>query len=120
MKLTCLDLQHRSLLYAYRSKLAHESREPTLSFDAKVNLHPFYNSASLVSESGIIKDEWHLVYPVGFLATLCRKGIEALKIHCLKESKNPYESFRFGSFLLDSLNDLGQHPVVVPFSAGER
>lgn len=105
------DLQHRSLLYAYRSKLSHESREPSLGFDSSVQVRPFYNSVQTPPPSSLV--EWHLVYPSGFLAALCRTGIEALKTYCLKKGHDPYDSFRFGHHLLDSLNDPA-HPVITP------
>ncbi len=118
LSLTWADFQHRSLLYAYRSKLTHESREPTLGFDTALDLSPFYESVQPLPPIGEqYLTEWHLVYPSGFLVGLCHTGIEALKAHCLGQSKDPYESFRFGQFLLDCLNDTDRYPIRFPFSS---
>lgn len=94
--------QHRNLLYKYRSKLSHESREPNYSFEAKNDQGPYYEPVSIGKSRNI---EWNLAYPSAFLASTCRKGIEGLKIWLLAESKDPYEQFLFGRFLIEELND---------------
>lgn len=104
--------QHRNLLYAYRSKLSHESREPTMSFEETSDLSPFYESVQALGSSII---EWHLVYPSGFLVTLCRTGTENLKEWLLQERKDPYKQFQFGHYLVDKLND-PDVLVCTPFS----
>lgn len=75
LDLTWPSLQHRSLLYAYRSKLSHESREPSLSFGSMFGFMPHYNSVQVANDP----IEWHLTYPPVFLASLCRSGVESLK-----------------------------------------
>jgi len=95
-------LQHRDLLYSYRSKLSHESRQPTLSFEEPADQRPYYES---VERLGNPFTEWHLVYPSGFLAAACRTGIERLKVWLMAESKDPYKQFLFGRFLIEKLND---------------
>ena len=96
------DLQHRNLLYSYRSKLSHESRHPTISFEEPSDQQPYYESVQRLGNSNT---EWHLVYPCAFLASACRTGIEGLKTWLMAESKDPYEQFLFGRFLIEKLND---------------
>ncbi len=94
--------QHRKLLYAYRSKLSHESREPTISFEKERDLNPFYESVEMEGSAMV---EWHLVYPSNFLMQLCQTGIENLKKWLLAEKKDPYKQIQFGHYLIDKLND---------------
>jgi len=104
-------LQHRRLLYAYRSKLSHESRQPTASSENPSDRFPIYEDLGEPE-----KPEWHLVYPVGFLADLCRTGIQNLKAWLVSEARNPYEQFLFGRFLIEKLNDSEvqvRHPFVL-------
>lgn len=96
------ELQHRGLLYSYRSKLSHESREPTISFEETTDQRPYYES---VENHGSTNTVWHLVYPAAFLAATCRAGIEGIKTWLLTESKDPYQQILFGRFLVDSLNE---------------
>jgi hypothetical protein len=95
-------LQHRSLLYSYRSKLTHESREVTCSFEDGSERCPFYES---VENPSIPHADWHIVYPSTFLQTQCRSGIDGLKDWLQANSKDPYQQFSFGRFLIDKIND---------------
>jgi hypothetical protein len=108
-------LQHRNLLYAYRSKLSHESREQTMSFETPSDVRPYYESVHDDERPIDTQEiEWHLVYPSLFLAATCRTGIEALKVWLLAESVDPYHQFVFGHYLVGKLNDPGA-PVRNPF-----
>lgn len=92
------DLQHRNLLYAYRSKLSHESRAPTVSFEHFSDQRPFYESVSSMKGR---YTSWNLVYPTGFLRASCHTGLESLKRWLFTETKDPYLQFMFGRFLID-------------------
>lgn len=115
LRLRWAALQHRNLLYAYRSKLSHESREATMSFEAADDVIPYYES---VRDGEVALDsqetEWHLVYPSAFLAAACRSGIEGLKTWLLENSINPYGQFLFGHYLVEDLNQ-STIPVHAPF-----
>ena len=100
-----MDLQHRSLLYSYRSKLVHEAREPTSGVEGPLADEPFYESVGRLCADQVVVQEWHLVYPSEFLHKLCATTLENLKSHMEAERKDPYESFQFGCYLLDVLNE---------------
>lgn len=102
LNLELKHLQHRNLVYGYRSKLSHEYREPTVSFENPSDTQPFYESMGI---RGNQFTEWQLVYPESFLMSSGRTGIERLKDWLLAESKDPYEQFPFGRFLIEKLND---------------
>jgi len=108
-------LQHRSLLYAYRSKLTHESRESSMSFETPADVRPYYES---VNDGDISADaqetEWHLVYPSPFLAATCRTGIDSLKAWLLENLVDPYGQFVFGRYLVEEFND-ASIPIKTPF-----
>jgi hypothetical protein len=106
LKLDWTHLQHRKLLYSYRSKLSHESREATFSFEDSTEPRPFYEH---------VGNDWNLVYPFGFLAATCHAGIEALRVWLITECKDPYEQFKFGHFLVKQLND-PKYTVINPFN----
>lgn len=95
-------LQHRKLLYSYRSKLSHESRQPTVSFEQSSDQLPYYESVQNLSGSETV---WHLVYPSAFLFAACQSGIKGLKNWLIAKCKDPYQQFQFGRFLVDKLND---------------
>lgn len=108
-------LQHRTLLYAYRSKLSHESRESSMSFETSADVRPYYESVRDGEKPiGAQETEWHLVYPSLFLAATCRTGIEALKVWLLENSVDPYGQFVFGHYLAAQLND-SDIPIQKPF-----
>lgn len=108
-------LQHRNLLYAYRSKLSHESREQSMSFETPSDVRPYYESVRDGEKPIDAQEtEWHLVYPSPFLAATCRTGIEALKVWLLADSVNPYDQFVFGHYLVEELND-PSIPIRNPF-----
>ncbi|MBK8908368.1 MAG: hypothetical protein IPM60_10815 [Rhodospirillales bacterium] len=102
LKLGWTALQHRNLIYRYRSKLSHEAREQTMSFEDGLEQRPFYES---IGNNGSPHTEWHLVYPTAFLAAACRTGIESLRVWLLAEGRDPYCQFPFGRFLIEELNN---------------
>lgn len=102
LKLDWSALQHRKLLYSYRSKLSHESRQPTVSFEQFSDQRPYYESVQNLAGSST---EWHIVYPSGFLVAICRAGVDGLKTWLTAKSKDPYQQFKFGRFLVEKLND---------------
>lgn len=108
--LSLRGLQHRNLLYGYRSKLSHESREPTFSFEDGHETQAYYNS--LFSSSGS-PTEWHLVYPSAFLEASCRQGISALQAWLSRERTDPYSQFNFGPYLIEALNCSGEEEIAV-------
>ena len=96
------DFQHRNLLYSYRCKLTHESREPSMGFSDLDDLQmPYYDPIRSL-RNGVV--HWHLVYPSGFLSALCRRSVAGLAQVFCAQGKDPYRQFQFGHFLLDNLN----------------
>lgn len=73
-----------------------------MSFEKLDDCRPYYESVQMFGSNDT---EWHLVYPSSFLAATCRSCIEGLKTWLMAESKNPYQQFLFGRFLVEKLND---------------
>jgi hypothetical protein len=79
------DLQHCSLLYRYRNRLIHESREPGSAMELdSLRSEPYYH--------GYLNDErWYLVYPMQLLTDVYKAAVDGLKSYLLANSLNPYD-----------------------------
>jgi len=116
LKIKIQQLRHAELLYAYRNYLVHESRQPTMGFDSEKDINPFYESeGSYYSTVGKQVSKFKLVYPSGFLCELSKTCLNNLKKHLITNNKNPFDSFSFGDYLLEQLNDDDSFPVLKPF-----
>lgn len=100
--LTAESLTHIELIYAYRNILIHEFRTPTADF---TNTGPCYMYQTTLGSCGDPKrGGWILSYPVSFIKGVAFKCLEGLEAHLTKNQIDPYESFIFGDYWLDSLN----------------
>ena len=108
---------HVELLYEYRNYLVHESRQPTMGFDSERDYKPFYESeGSYECSKGKKVSKFKLVYPSGFLSRLAKTCLRNLNNkYLLKENRNPFDSFKFGNYLMEELNDIDSFPVLKPF-----
>jgi len=61
---------------------------------------PSYHSMTM--EDG--KDTWQLVYPLGFFENICETCIINLKEYLILNNIDPYNSFKFGSYWKEELN----------------
>jgi len=95
------SLKHANLLYTYRNSLIHELRN--LGYgqeELSLGKEPSYHSMTM--EDG--KDTWQLVYPLGFFENICETCVKNLKKYLIKNNINPYNSFKFGSYWKEELN----------------
>ena len=107
---------HIELLYKYRNYLVHESRQPTMGFDSERDCNPFYESiGSYDCSEGIKVAKFHLVYPSGFLCKLSKTCLKNLEKYLLANNRNPFDSFKFGDYLIEELNDIDSFPIREPF-----
>lgn len=88
------DAKHKSRFYRYRNSLVHEFRTPGYGMDEISHCKsPFYHYMNVVGGIG----EWELVYPASFLNRLCEIGLQNLKKALIKEGRNPFDAYEFGS-----------------------
>jgi len=109
-------LRQVEMIYEYRNYLVHESSQPTVGFEQEDDLKPFYESFDdhvTVFDNKV--SEWHLVYPSGFLEQLCKCCLSSIEQYLLTNSRDPYESFKDGWYLVERLNNDITFPVVSPF-----
>lgn len=96
------DFKHSSLLYRYRSCIIHESREQGLSISEKESdVKPVYLTVSNPTKN---MDEYHLVYPVGFLKMLATSCINVLENSANFQQANLRSNFRYGPYVIQELN----------------
>lgn len=116
LKIKIQQLQHAELLYKYRNYLVHESRQPTMGFDSERDSNPFYESWDNYDTTvGKQVAKFKLVYPSGFLCELSKNCLSNLKKYLITNSRDPFDSFSFGDYLLEELNDDDSFPVLKPF-----
>lgn len=107
---------HVELLYEYRNYLVHESRQPTMGFDSERDCKPFYESeGSYECSEGTKVSKFNLVYPSGFLCKLSKTCLKNFKKYLVANNRNPFDSFKFGDYLIEELNDIDSFPVLKPF-----
>ena len=94
-------LKHVHLFYTYRNSLIHELRNLGYGLEElSLGKEPSYHS--MIVEDG--KDTWQLVYPLGFFENICETCIINLKEYLILNNIDPYNSFKFGSYWKEELN----------------
>lgn len=94
-------LKHVHLFYTYRNSLIHELRNLGYGLEEfSLEKEPSYHSMKM--EDG--KDTWQLVYPLGFFENICETCLQKLKEYLISNTINPYNSFNFGSYWIEELN----------------
>jgi hypothetical protein len=77
------EYQHIALLYRYRNRLVHESREPGNAMDLFDRSAPYYH--------GYLGDpRWHLAYPLSMFKELLCDGLSSFQSYLVENSLNPY------------------------------
>jgi len=95
------SLKHIYLFYTYRNSIVHELRNPGYGVEElSLEKEPSYHSMTM--EDG--KDTWQLVYPLGFFEIICETCLKSLKKYLIINNINPYNSFNFGSYWKEELN----------------
>ena len=95
------SLKHVYLFYTYRNSLIHELRNLGYGLEElSLGKEPSYHSMTM--EDG--KDTWQLVYPLGFFENICETCIINLKEYLILNDIDPYNSFKFGSYWKEELN----------------
>lgn len=78
--------QHISLLYRYRNRLVHESREPGNAMEVfGEKSTPYYNSY-------IGEKKWYLGYPLGMFKRLAQSGLNSFRSYLEANSFDPYSA----------------------------
>lgn len=121
MEIPCLrkkidEFCHVGLLYEYRNYLVHESRQPTFTFESDRDTKPFYEVFPYSVSDGVKVNQFRLSYPSGFLYDLSKKCLKNLEVYLIENKRDPFDSFTFGSYLLEELNNDDSFPVVRPFT----
>jgi hypothetical protein len=99
-------MQHFSLLYAYRTFLVHEMREPGRGMEFADTQDPHYHLLSNISQADEIEPQSvELVYPVGFFSRLCNTGVDEFERYMVKNELDPYDYFDFGTYWLPDFNE---------------
>jgi hypothetical protein len=70
------------------------------SLKLSLGKEPSYHSMTM--EDG--KDTWQLVYPLGFFEIICETCLKSLKKYLIINNIDPYNSFNFGSYWKEELN----------------
>lgn len=95
------SLKHVHLFYTYRNSLIHELRNLGYGLEEySLEKEPSYHSMTM--EDG--KDTWQLVYPLGFFEIICETCLKSLKKYLIINNIDPYNSFNFGSYWKEELN----------------
>jgi len=95
------SLEHVHLLYTYRNSLIHELRNPGYGVEElSLEKEPSYHSMTMEDD----KDTWQLVYPLGFFEIICVTCLKSLKKYLIINNIDPYNSFDFGSYWKEELN----------------
>lgn len=95
------SLKHIHLFYTYRNSIVHELRNLGHGLEElSLEKEPSYHAMTM--EDG--KNTWQLVYPLGFFENICETCLKNLKKYLISNNINPYNSFNFGSYWKEELN----------------
>jgi len=95
------SLKHVHLFYTYRNSLIHELRNLGYGLEEySLEKEPSYHSMTMEDS----KDTWQLVYPLGFFENICETCLKNLEKYLTSNNINPYNSFKFGSYWKEELN----------------
>jgi len=95
------SLKHIHLFYTYRNSIVHELRNLGYGIEElSLEKEPSYHAMTM--EDG--KDTWQLVYPLGFFENICETCLKNLEKYLISNNINPYNSFKFGSYWKEELN----------------
>jgi len=83
-KAAICEYQHIALLYRYRNRLVHESREPGYAMEV------FGESAAPYYHSYVGDDAWYLGYPLAMFERLIRSGLDGFRSYLTTNSVDPY------------------------------
>lgn len=78
------EYEHISLLYRYRNRLVHESREPGYAMEI------FADRAAPYYHGYLGKSDWHLGYPLAMFELLLRNGLASFRCYLEENSIDPY------------------------------
>ena len=78
------EYQHLALLYRYRNRLIHESRQPGYAMEV------FAESAAPYYHGYLGERSWYLGYPLAMFEHLLRNAIDSFRSHLVANSINPY------------------------------
>lgn len=96
--------RHCDLLYESRNYLVHEHRQQGRSIELGDHVTPSYQHQSILDETGkVCEHAFELVYPPGFLRTLCEGGLESVEDYFLCNALDPVDSYNLGSFYIRQL-----------------
>lgn len=95
---------HIALLWKYRNSLVHEMRRLGFSMDSIDEKEPCYLSTREGDKEEHI-DIWALNYPLQFFETISKNGIKNLKDYFNNNKLNPFDSYDFGSYWIEGLNE---------------
>ena len=95
------SLKHVHLLYTYRNSLIHELRNLGHGIEElSLGKEPSYHH--LTDEKN--EETWQLVCPLGFFENICENCVKNLEKYLTENNINPYNSFNFGSYWIEELN----------------
>lgn len=96
-----LSLKHIHLFYTYRNSLVHELRNLAYGVEEfALEKEPSYHSLTTEND----EETWQLVYPLGFFENICETCLKSLKKYLIINNIDPYNSFNFGSYWKEELN----------------
>lgn len=98
------NLQHWSLLYAYRNQLVHELQTPGHGLDHFGGADPFYIRVEMGDPYAGPQAIYHLAYHVEHFHRLCDSAVRAVNDYLTANRLDPLVHFRGGSFFLEELN----------------
>lgn len=78
------EYEHIALLYRYRNRLVHESREPGSAMEV------FGDRPSLYYHGYLGKSDWYLGYPLVMFERLLRNGLASFRSYLEENSIDPY------------------------------
>jgi hypothetical protein len=76
--------EHIALLYRYRNRLVHESREPGYAME------DFAGSPAPYYHGYVGRNDWHLGYPLTMFERLIRNGLASFRAHLEANTIDPY------------------------------
>jgi len=100
------SIRHLDLFYSFRNSLVHELRTPGRGFEVKDDSNPYYlHVMEADAEYEQLFASTQLVYPVSFCRKLCDDLLNNLKKYLEVNNLDPYESYNFGTYWIENLND---------------
>jgi hypothetical protein len=78
------EYQHIALLYRYRNRLVHESREPGYAMEV------FAKSAAPYYHSYLGESRWYLGYPLALFEQLLRSALSDFRSYLVANTIDPY------------------------------